>query len=961
MKNPLPAPIRFTLRCVALLPAFLLCCHLNAATPAESATPAPLLSLTPDLGKRPDGTPLQVGSKAEGFKVMPVIGEREGIREITGPGVWETTPISGVVTLKFKFLGFESSQQQDMLTLLADNGRGFGAIRNVNSSGRINNIPVIAGKNGRYNPGQWHEVEVVLNTESGTLQARCAGRPEVTQKTGLTDAKFTGVSISRMATLRDFSVRVDPPPTRSPDEIRATEALAELEPKIRALPGESPEDLRKRTVLLYHLEKLGKAIKQHAYDVAVDIADDIRDGLGREMGRKEGNHPWLQPVLQETNNPFLDPVMNQKWYETFTATPDYEWNLATKETAAHDALYGKHGSFNQAVIAGDWLMDYAHPQSPLVDKPELLTRAMRRTDAYMDDCYYGRKQYHFFALGAAIMNALIIDKTYPNLLLPRQKARWTKAITEAGEYYGKGGDGGNYSNLDLGWGRIRLASGLFLGKQDYVDGGMKQSLTWDGNIFEDGGTSYIAKQNESPGYHRPCIDLAYDSYVMTRDPRILAMLAKLEYYPISINDSNHTTEWYTPPSWKQSWYGAGAFGGSRIVYYLTGNQYYKVLAGQDYLLKPTEPSMKDALVYRDHPHADKKLPNNYTLYDRNIQGVRMNYGLYSAAMNGRITDQLAGKNTLAGLTLAEPPRDGQVAFSAAVYGILAYPKDAPTISKESISVSLGRNFASLGADYTLAQRLAGPTRREVPWKGRQVWLYLPDRMIGLVELTPDGTQQSKAITLNIELGRGKKGAFDNSPAEKTGDLSCKFGNLLVNVLDTNLKGIRLSPKADGMAADGNRGPHNEFHLVDEPNLADWSAEARPYQGTYHAVVELKPATAQGEAVVRKIQQQDGVVGLSVDLNGTKYTALYNSGISPVSVETAAYTKAGKSSLFRDRSSFTATENLPVSVSSSVSIPSKQVVIIVSGNDPALHKPGLIGWKNFLGYFEKNTSEFEKAP
>lgn len=733
-----------------------------------------------------------------------------------------------------------------------------------------------------------------------------------------------------------------------------------LEQQIRALPEISPEQLRKKVVLLYQWEKLQKAIAQKADDVGHDIAADIKEGIGKNIGRKEGNHPWLQPVRQASANPFLDQKMNETWYRNFAAKPDVRLLASTQNSMALPDLYGKKGTFTQAELALDWMMGYVHPQSPLVDKPELLLRVLRRIDGYMDDCYHNSVKpkwthYHFFAMGPAIVCANIIDKTYPELLLPRQKARWTKAITDAGIYYDKG-EGGDYSNSDLGCGGIRLACGLFLGNAEYVRRGIKQIYTWDNNIFEDGGTSYIANQNESPGYHSACIGLAYNSYLATRDPKILEMLRKLEFYPISINDSNRTSEWYTAPSWKQSWYSAGATSGNRIVYYLTGNPYYHALRKSDELLKPKEPSMKTALIYQSYPFVEKALPNHYTLYDRNIQGVRMNYGLYSAAMNGRVTAKLVGKNTYVGLTLAEPAQGDQKAFSAAVYGINAFPLGAPTISKENISVALGRDFASLGANYTLARRMSGPGRREVPWQGRQTWLYLPDRMIGLVELTPDGTQKAKAITLNMELGRAKSGARDRSPAIKIDDRNCKFGHLLIKVLETNFAGIKLSPKPDGLAADGSRGPHHEFHLVDQPNLTEWSATARPYQGTSYAVIELKPSTSLEESKVQKIQQ-DGLIGLSVQLRTNRYTTLYNSDTEAVRVTTADYTSAGKSSIFADRTTFAAPTNVPASVS----IPAKQSILIISGNNPRLHQPCIIGWKNFMSFYEKNLQQFQQAP
>jgi len=917
---------------------------LSCCLPVLAET-APHLVFAADPAKRADGRPLAAGDLSEGFAKAPIIAEKDGARFLSGPWVWEVAPTSGIVTVKLALLGFGSSYQNELLALTSDSERPYASIRNINSSGRLNGANVISGKDNRYESGRWHQVEMTVNTRSGALTVTTDGKLRSTQATGLENRMFTGVRFAGLTGVKDFRVEVAPLPEQSPAEVQVLRDKPELEARIKSLPEATAADLRKKTALLYHLEKLAKAIEQKAFEVGADIASDIRSGLARDMGRKEENHPWLQPVAQAEGNPFLDPAMNDAWYQKFAATPDERWKLSTKDVAAFNALYGKYGTFTQAVNASGWLMNYAHPQSPLKDKPELLTRALRRIDAYMDDCYFGRAHYHFFALGAALMGALIIDRTYPEMVLPNQKARWMAAVKAAGADYDKDG-GGNYSNADLGCGRIRLASGLFLDNREYVERGLRQIYTWEQNIFPDGGSSYIAKQNESPGYHGPCIELAYDSYVMTRDPKILELLKMVEYYPISSTDSNRTTEWFTAPSWKQSWYGAGSWGGSRVVYYLTGNQYFKKLGNPDHLLKPTEPSMREALVYRSYPDVPKTLPNRYFVYDRNIEGVRMNYDLFSAAMNGRVTDQLVGKNTYAGLTLAEVPRGDKRAFSAAVYGINAYPAGAPTISRETVSVALGREVATLGANYTLASRLSGPSRREVPWNGRQCWLYLPDRLIGLIELTPDGKQRSKAITLNVELGRSKSGWFDSSPARKLDDRTCQYGNLLVTVLDTNLKGIKVADKADGMAVDSVRGPHSELHLVDEPNLNGWSSEQRDYEGTSYAVVELKPATAKSVATVQKIQD-GGLIGLTAALEQNRFTALYNSGPGAVTVPTAPYTTAGKSSLIADRNSFAA----PAPVPAEATLPPGQSLLITSGSNPQLHRPGIVGWKALLEDFE----------
>ena len=154
-------------------------------------------------------------------------------------------------------------------------------------------------------------------------------------------------------------------------------------------------------------------MEQNAFDIGVDIIADIKEGLTRNIGRKVSDHPWIQPVVQAKDNPFLDPAMNDRWYQKFVSNQDYAWNLPTRTTAGYTGLYGKHGSFTEAVNATQWLMMFVHPQSPLQDKSELLTRAMRRIDVYMEDDYHGRKNYHFFALGAALMGAVILTRPTP--------------------------------------------------------------------------------------------------------------------------------------------------------------------------------------------------------------------------------------------------------------------------------------------------------------------------------------------------------------------------------------------------------------------------------------------------------------------------------------------------------------------------------------------------------------------
>jgi len=934
--------------------------HLPANMPQPLITPFLLLISFASIAVG-EGTQtlfrLDLNNGAVGFKDTPKIIEKSGTRCMAGPAELALPQTQGIITVRFGMLGFASTEQSELAVLLSDANSPLVTIRNVNSSGRIDDRTVISDKN-QFVPGKWHNVEMRLDTRKGNLKVICDGRLRYDETLpGAADRKLAGIRFGKQAVLDSLSIDVAPLPAEDPAAAKLSALQKTLSRQIRALPERSPEEVRKKAILLYHLEKIDKAIAQSAFGIGLEIAADLEAGLNKNIGRMQGGHAWLRPVRQPQNNPYLDPEMNRKWFAEFTSRPDYPWALPTPDKAAYEGLHKNYGIRDQADNANSWLLLHAHPQSPLRDKTELLVRAMRRIDAYMEDCHFGRKHDDFFALGPALMGAVMIDKMFPEMLLPTQRKHWTEVAQTASQWFRKMNYTGKYSNADLGASRIFLASGMFTGNKADQEQGLKLAYSWGDNIYEDGASAYIDGQNESPGYHATCIAFEFDNFVMLNDPKLEEILRRVEYYPVSCTDSNLTVEWFTAPSWKQAWYNASPFRGTSSIYYLTGNPYYLSLGPIDRFDKPTEPSMKHALIYKSHPKTPFPLPSNYTLYDRNIQGARMNYGPYSAAMNGRVTPSLVGKNTYVGLTLAEPPKGDARAFSAAVYGVNLFPvidkSGINTISDEYISVVVGRNFASLGADYTLARRMAGPSRKEVPWKGRQVWLLLPGRMIGLVELTPEGKQNATAVTMNIELGRGKAGAFDTSPIRVLNDHESQFGKLRITVHDTNLKGVKSSDKPDNLSNEGQRGIHHEWHLVDAPNLPEWSKDQRDYEAVSHALVELRVDSPQADkARVEKVVQE-GFIGVSAEFASCKYTALYNPGTTPATVSTAPFSGKGNTSVFADRRTFAP----PIPAPGSLTLASKESIIIVSGDDPRLHKTGFVGWKPFLEYFQNHRSEF----
>jgi len=223
----------------------ILCCLALACLAGASPS-----GFTADLLKNPDGSALKPGDKPAGFKLAPVIAEEGGTRFISGPAEWETAPAEGVVSLKFSMLGFESGHQHELLSILSDAGKPYGAIRNVNSSGRLDGTTVISGANNRYTPGGWHAVEITIDTRKGRIAVRTDGKDHCDRKTGIENARFTGIRLAGTMKLRDFSVSIAPLPAPSAEELARMDAAPGLEKRIRSLPETSPDEARKKTALL---------------------------------------------------------------------------------------------------------------------------------------------------------------------------------------------------------------------------------------------------------------------------------------------------------------------------------------------------------------------------------------------------------------------------------------------------------------------------------------------------------------------------------------------------------------------------------------------------------------------------------------------------------------------------------------------------------------------------------------
>ena len=175
------------------------------------------------------------------------------------------------------------------------------------------------------------------------------------------------------------------------------------------------------------------------------------------------------------------------------------------------------------------------------------------------------------------------------------------------------------------------------------------------NLYPDGAFAYIGAQNESCGYHDLDIALLARYYLISQDDKAKAMLTQSAWYgPVSC-EPGMVADYWTAPSWKHFWNGTYSTG-TEVVAGLSGNPYLRGLLDQEIKLKGGKPDPLLAMFYRTSDA--KVLPDNYTVLDRNIIGVRARYGKFSYAITGRVPGRdEPGKDTLAGAMILDDPSD----------------------------------------------------------------------------------------------------------------------------------------------------------------------------------------------------------------------------------------------------------------------------------------------------------------
>ncbi|NQX00201.1 discoidin domain-containing protein, partial [bacterium] len=687
--------------------------------------------------------------------------------------------------------------------------------------------------------------------------------------------------------------------------------IGSLRTAVAALPSATAADRIKRAVLDIAIERAQSSININNFAHAGLLMDDADAKLpvsaATMVAQISGlpNLRVLRPLLETTaaTNPYLKRVTDG--VNLFLATTDPAWEKNTPQANVLED-FSLARTTGQQMDALFWA--FAHPDSPLKNHDEVLRRLLRRSYAYLDAInVHGplipagqlASFYDDFAIAPASSVFREFPALYPGLVPTNSGAEWDSAMETAAQNLWAA-----YQNRVASWVNtdVAIACELFnfgtwtarpelLAKAQYF---IDSVLTMN-RMFEDGAVGYIGTQNETVNYQATVSEYVSRYFETTANANAGLILQKMQWYG-AIN--GRIGDWWTCPSWKHAWNDIrSSFSGGETV--AGSNPYVRAeldawIAGAATVTNWYGRARVDLSWYQSGTSPLNR--PDYTVFDRNTQGPRAWYGRwnYSATLRN-INFSESGHTTLIGAQVADPDPDFRV--NASLMGI--YPRlrvtAAPARSGDGTLNEAGhawitsgltgdstvsRDFSAIGASYGLHQDNSSVKGTTYDWTGRQVWLNLPDRIIGLLDVAPNSDLTAYEVQGVIRLGFGGTSFSTPKTLVSTGTDSWSYGDLRVKLHSHNY--AEVLPEIYAF-----RSPSAPFTEITLRDRVDGETNITPVAHTAGTrrkfIAEIRPASTTGEVTVTEVVEAGGLIGLDVvnPATGRKYRVVYNPGTAAI--------------------------------------------------------------------------------
>lgn len=556
-----------------------------------------------------------------------------------------------------------------------------------------------------------------------------------------------------------------------------------------------------------------------------------------------------------------------------------------------------------------WL--YAHPDSPRRHNPEVLRRLLRRTFAYLDAIdVHGTTQptgqlasfYDDFAIGPASGVFRELQVLYPAVVLPNLGAQWDRAMSIAGNaIYDEYKDRvASWVNTDLALSCELFNFGTKLGRADmlakatyFID-----SVFTFNRMFDDGAVCYIYAQNEAGGYQYTVAEYLARYVRMTGYEPARELLRRMEWYgPVN----GPFIAWWTSPSWKHMWNTSA--GSDHAGEYPAGTNPYaraELDAAINAAATATNWTGRVSVDASGYTPGITALPRpDGTLYDRNILGPRAWYGAWNYAATVRpLTLTEPGHFTLMGAQVMDT--SPSLRLNASVMGVYPRLRVSATPGPDTDGTfaearhawltsglegdsTVNRDFSALAASYKVHTFGSSTKGTEHDWTARQVWLNLPDRIVGLLDIAPNADLSTFEVQGAIRLGYGGTAIGSTKTiAQVPGTTDTwTYGNLRVRLHSHSFAAVTVDQYAFRVAA----APITEITVRDRADGATATTANLHTAGTRRAfLTEVRPTTAVGDITATELPSVNGLMLLDIDhpTTGRRYRVAYNPGTAAVS-------------------------------------------------------------------------------
>lgn len=743
----------------------------------------------------------------------------------------------------------------------------------------------------------------------------------------------------------------------------AAPELEALTQQVDALPSGTNAEKAKKAVLLVALERVQASKNAHMDGEATALLGDVQNALSAPadaMAKPAVNAPHISlfaRVPVTVKNPYLDALV--KSANAQLSKPEAPLERATLDKPV---IVGLTAGRAMGDSMRDYLWLYANPASPMNGNQELLVRILRRGHAFIDAfalesdprCTAKSGISDQFATELGTAGVVEFATAYPNLLLPSQRKQWDAGINSWAAQLGKSVNGFKNWNLNIETARVvaALNLGYYTKNQELVKRALKHVDGTLAKMRPDGGLPYNGSSNPSANYHNEIFGSLGRIYDISGYAPIAAAMKAAQWKgPVM----GQTDEMWTSPFHKTARWNIlrGVEAGNEMVVALSGNPYARYL-----MSRFPAGAVRDNICWYRSDIPAKPLPDNYTIVDRNVEGPRAWYGrfTYSGTLHSVPTRE-AGHETLFGAMTVDAadgrlnsvltdvtPRvrvsreDGKNAKGLKISAVAKLTSDLKG------AFLTGKHYSASSAVHGIATVLnfAYPAAF-TDWEGRQIWLGLPDRLIGLVSTVPkkDGAEAFAIEGVLRFVSGGTAGAAVPKELKKISDRQYQYGELDIIIHATSYPELT----AETIPYRVPKYPAYELTFRSAAGGIPATPQKFKADANYSFVVEIRPNWTTSPAVV-KADFTGPVLGLQASANGKNWQVFFNPSSSPKSCPPFIKPSvAGTTSLrLTGVNNGLPTRNIP----SGLSLNSGQEAVFVTSNDPKDHETGWDSFEQMVG-------------